>query len=172
MIICLQQVGSGSQGRFLGAPQLPSGSGAAQCEALIRYIDDHGIENQLIGHCWDTTSSNTGRNIGAAVLLDKASEQTHLWFACRRHAAERHCVQSLYSPSTSPEEKLFKHFKENFNFLDRNQVQIYQWKGDEASPTGPYHLSTERALHVKRWAESDVWKERSLGKTTGSCWNS
>ena len=47
VMICLQQVGSGSQGRFLGAPQLPSRSGAAQCEALVRYIDSNGIENHL-----------------------------------------------------------------------------------------------------------------------------
>jgi hypothetical protein len=156
LIICLQQVASNVQGRFLGAPQLPDGTGAAQCEALVRYIDNNGIENQLIGHCWDTTSSNTGCNIGAAVLLDRACEQAHLWFACRRHAGERHCVHAnniVRGPTKSPEEQLFKHFKENFEFLDTNEVQKYKWNGDESSSTGPYHLSTERALDVRAWAE-------------------
>ena len=157
LVICLQQVASESQGRFLGAPQLPNGTGAAQCEALVRYIDDNGIENQLIGHCWDTTSSNTGCNIGAAVLLDKACEQTHLWIACRRHAGERHCVHAnnvVRGPTKSPEEQLFKHFKEHFEFLDKGEVQLFKWDGDENSPTGPYFFSTERALAVKTWAEA------------------
>ena len=157
LIICLQQVASESQGRFLGAPQLPNGKGAAQCEALIRYIDENGIENQLIGHCWDTTSSNTGCNIGAAVLLDKHCDEAHLWIACRRHAGERHCVHAnniVRGPTKSPEETLFKHFKENFNFLDTTQLQKYQWVGDESSPTGPYHFNTEMALEVRSWAES------------------
>ena len=157
LIICLQQVASESQGRFLGAPQLPNGKGAAQCEALIRYIDENGIENQLIGHCWDTTSSNTGCNIGAAVLLDKHCDEAHLWIACRRYAGERHCVHAnniVRGPTKSPEETLFKLFKENFNFLDTTQLQKYQWVGDESSPTGPYHFNTEMALEVRSWAES------------------
>ena len=37
LIICLQQVASGDQGRFLGTPLLPDGTGAAQCVALVRY---------------------------------------------------------------------------------------------------------------------------------------
>ena len=157
LIICLQQVASGSQGRFLGAPQLPDGTGAAQCEALVRYIDENGIENQLIGHCWDTTSANTGCNSGAAVLLDKHCDAAHLWIACRRHAGERHCVHAndiVRGPTKSPEEKLFKHFKENFHFLDTTQLQRYQWIGDENSPTGPYHFSTEMAMDVRSWAEA------------------
>ena len=65
--------------RFLGAPQTPDGTGAAQYEALVRYVDDSGIENLLIGHVWDTTSSNTGRILGVVVLLDKAMNRAHLW---------------------------------------------------------------------------------------------
>ena len=94
LVICLQQICSITQPRFIGAPQLPDGKGVSQCEALIRYIDKHGIEKQLVGHCWDTTSANTGYNIGAAILLHKACGKAHLWFACRRHAAERQCVHA------------------------------------------------------------------------------
>ena len=151
LIICLQQVASGDQGRFLGAPLLPDGTGAAQCVALVRYIDQNGIENQLIGHCWDTTAANTGQNMGAAVLLDKHCEKAHLWIACRRHAGERHCVHAntiVRVPTKSPEKKLFKKFKENFQFLDKNDLQQYQWLGDEDSPIGPYHFSTAMALEV------------------------
>ena len=63
LAICLQQVSSGKQPHFLAAPQTPDGTGAAQCEAVVRYIDDNGIEDQIIGHVWDTTAANSGRNM-------------------------------------------------------------------------------------------------------------
>ena len=94
LVICLQQVRSEDQPRFPGAPQTPDGTGAAQCEALVRHVDGSGIENLLIGHVWDITSSNTGCDLGAAILLDKATNRAKLWLGCRRHAAERHCVHA------------------------------------------------------------------------------
>ena len=89
----------------------------------------------------------------------------HLWIACRRHADERHCVHAntiVRGPTKSPEDKLFKHFKENFEFLDRTVLRKYKWLGNEASPTGSYQFSTEMAsegpeavlLVVQSWAES------------------
>ena len=92
LIICAQQVDSGENPRFLGAPQTQDGTGAAQCEAIVRYVDDNGIEDQVIGHCWDTTATNTGCNNGAAILLDRTMGRANLWLACRRHMAEQHVV--------------------------------------------------------------------------------
>ena len=155
LVICLQHVNSGDIARFLGAPQTPNGKGAAQCEALVRYIDDNGVEDQIIGHCWDTTASNTGCNIGAAILLDRALGRASLWIACRRHAAERHIVHAnaaVLSKTKSPEEKLFAHFKENFSRLDKSDVQQFQWPADEESPSSQF--ITERASAVKAWAEA------------------
>lgn len=155
LVICLQQVDSGEIPRFLGAPQTPNGKGAAQCEAMIRYIDDNGIEDQLIGHCWDTTASNTGCHSGAAILLDRALGRASLWIACRRHAAERHIVhanETVCGESKSPEEQLFAHFKKNFNQLDTSVVHQFQWPTDDASPSSLF--ITERASSVKTWAEA------------------
>ena len=163
LVICLQHVGSEDQPRFLGAPQTPDGTGAAQCEALVRYVDESGIGNLLIGHVWDTTSSNTGCNLGAAVLLDKAMNQANLWLGCRRHVAERHCVhanETVCGKTKSPEESLFKNFKEQFDSLDTSNVQKYEWAGDESSPIGPYKFATERALNISEWAEK--WFEEGV----------
>ena len=156
LVICLQQVDSKEILRFLGAPQTPNGKGAAQYEAMIRYIDDNGIEDQLIEHCWDTTASNTGCHSGAAILLDRALGRASLWIACRCHAAERHIVhanETVCGESKSPEEQLFAHFKKNFNQLDRSVVQQFQWPtADDASPSSLF--ITERASTVKTWAEA------------------
>ena len=43
LVICLQQVRSEDQPRSLGAPRTPDGTGAAQCEALVRHVDVSGI---------------------------------------------------------------------------------------------------------------------------------
>ena len=156
LVICLQRVSSDEQPHFLGAPQTPNGTGVAQAEAVVRYIDETGVEDQLIAHVWDTTASNTGCNLGAAILLDQALGRANLWLGCRRHAAERHIVHAntaIFGPTKSPEEALFKVFQSNFDSLDKNTVQKYEWSGDESSPVGPFKFQTERALAVKVWAE-------------------
>ena len=156
LAICLQQVGSEKQPTFLGAPQTPDGKGVSQVEAIVRYIDDSGTEDQIIGHVWDTTASNTGCNFGAAMVLDKALGRANLWLGCRRHASERHVVhanKAVVGPTTGPDEALFKRFKDNFDLLDINDLKTYSWDGDEVSSYGPYLFSTERALMVKEWAE-------------------
>ena len=157
LVICYQHVGSDKQPQFIGAPQTPNGTGAAQAEAIVRYIDSCGVEDQIIGHVWDTTASNSGRNIGAAKLLDDALGRACLWLACRRHAAERHCVHAngiVCGETKSPEEKLFKHFKKNFHLIDTRDIQQFKWEGDQDSLVGPFKLSTELALSVKTWAEN------------------
>ena len=140
----------------LGAPFTPNGKGEAQAEAVVRYIDETGIEDQVIAHVWDTTASNSGCNIGAAILLDRALGRANLWLACRRHAAERHVVHAntaVLGPTKGPEEPLFKLFHDNFDSLDKTRVQKYKWAGDECSAIGPFKFETERALDVKAWAE-------------------
>ena len=121
-------------------------------------IDHYGIEDHIIGHCWDTTASNTGKNIGAAKLLDNALGRANLWFACRRHASERHIVhanEAVAGKTKSPEEELFKRFKAYFKFIDTdpNKLQSFPWESDQISLYGPYRFTTERALEVKAWSE-------------------
>ena len=70
---------------------------------------------------------------------------------------ERHSVHAntiVRGPTKSPEEKLFKKFKENFQFLDKNDLPQYQWLGDEDSPIGPYHFSAAISLEVRSWVEA------------------
>lgn len=154
LVICFQHVGSDKQPQFLGAPHTVNGKGAAQCEAIIRYVDDGGFEEQIIGHVWDTTASNTGRHIGAAKLLDLALGRASLWLACRRHASERHVVHAntaVCGKTSSPDDPLFKHFKEHFQEIDTADVQYFQLDGDENSPD--YKFIEERIMDVKNWAE-------------------
>ena len=156
LVICLQHVSSGTQPQFVSAPQTPNGTGVAECEAVVRYIDQLKIEDQIIGHVWDTTPSNTGRHSGVAILLDKALERANLWLGCRRHSSERHIVHAnevVCGKTSNPEDPLFKRFKEMFDQLDTTDLHTFSWDGDEVSLVGPYKFATERALAVKEWAE-------------------
>ena len=50
LAICVQNVTEETQ-HFVGAPEIPDGTGISQCDAIVRYIDNTGIEDQLIGQC-------------------------------------------------------------------------------------------------------------------------
>ena len=76
--------------QFVGAPRMPDGTGAAQCEACIRYADLWNVQSNVIGMIWDTTASNTGRVKGSALLFEEAVGHAILWIACRHHVAELH----------------------------------------------------------------------------------
>ena len=56
LVIYLQKVASDKHPQFISAPEIPNGTGAAECEALVWYIHKYGIEDQVSGHVWDTTA--------------------------------------------------------------------------------------------------------------------
>lgn len=93
LVICVQNVSDKEQ-QFIGAPSMQDGTGLSQCDALVRYIDNAGIENLLIGHVWDTTASNSGPHNGSVIRLERSLDKALLWLGCRRHIAERHCVHA------------------------------------------------------------------------------
>ena len=76
--------------QFIGAPRTPDGSGAAQCEALIRYADLWGVTLHIVGMIWDTTSANTGRKKGSGILFEEVLAKAILYIACRHHVDELH----------------------------------------------------------------------------------
>lgn len=90
--ILLQPVGSERPPYFIGAPQVPDGTGLSMKDAIVEYIGriGSGCMEKTIGICFDTTASNTGVHNGAAALLENHLNKALLWFACRHHVAELH----------------------------------------------------------------------------------
>jgi len=70
----------------------------------------------VIGMCFDTTASNTGRLNGACTLLETAIGRSLLWLACRHHMFEVLLSDAFavwfFGLSTGPEILLFKRFTE------------------------------------------------------------
>ena len=88
--------------------------------------------------------------LGSASRLDKQASYSLLWFGCRHHAAERHMVwaDEAVRDALKPggEDPLFKRFEEHFDFLDLDNLIV--WEDDGSDP-----WFTEQANVVKRFAE-------------------
>ena len=49
--------------KLLGVPKISKGTGEAMAEATVASLAEWGIKEQVIGMCFDTTSSNTGEKV-------------------------------------------------------------------------------------------------------------
>ena len=58
-------------GKLLGVEKVESSTGANQAATVHTLLQNWNCSNNVIGLCFDTTSSNTGKFNGAAVLLDQ-----------------------------------------------------------------------------------------------------
>ncbi|ESN97700.1 hypothetical protein HELRODRAFT_177756 [Helobdella robusta] len=75
----------------------------------------------VIGMCFDTTASNTGKLNGACTLLEKAMGRNLVWMACRHHKFEvlLACIYSVcLGTSTGPEILFFKRFREKWTEMN------------------------------------------------------
>ena len=45
---------------------------------------------QIIGLCYDTTASNSGKEKGSVKLVEAIVKHACLWLACRHHVGELH----------------------------------------------------------------------------------
>ncbi|ESO00230.1 hypothetical protein HELRODRAFT_176074 [Helobdella robusta] len=94
--------------------KLASGSGEAQAEAVHTALEDWDIKSSVRAMCFDTTSSNSGRIVGACVLLEQNLRKGLLSLACRHpimeliiNAVYQVCLGDISSPEISGTEPLF-----------------------------------------------------------------
>ena len=65
-------------------------------------------------------------------------------------------IEIVCGSTKSPEEKLFKQYKETFEELDMTELENFPWESDEMSQIDPYKFTTKIALEVQNWAEDKV----------------
>ena len=107
--------------KLLAVPAIPSGTGKAQADAVFEAIEDWKITDRVTFMCFGTTSSNTGREIGACIKLEEKFGKKLFHFACRHHIHEllpAAAFDSLFGPSSGPNIKLFQTFSEAWDTLD------------------------------------------------------
>lgn len=76
--------------KILSVPAIESGSRKDQAHAVYVYgcITDWNLTGKIKALCFDTTSSNTGKDKGATVILKKLLKEDVLHMACRHHIME------------------------------------------------------------------------------------
>ncbi|KAE8738023.1 hypothetical protein FOCC_FOCC016504, partial [Frankliniella occidentalis] len=92
--------------QMLGGNIIHSGTGKAQSNRIFEDLCDWGCAEKVRVMCSDTTSSNTGHNIGAVVELEKVLGRKLLYLACRHHALEvipKHLFEDMVENSSSPD---------------------------------------------------------------------
>ena len=108
--------------QLLGVPKLPSGTGEAQANAVLRCLDDWDISSRIKGMSFDTTASNTGRRNGACILIEQALNTDLLYLACRHHifeiVAEKVFTALKITTSSGPDIAIFQRFKDRWQWID------------------------------------------------------
>jgi hypothetical protein len=115
------------EGKLLSIPSLvdedgdATSTGVAQAEACWSIIQKYGLEDNIVGFTFDTTSSNTGCNRGAVKLLEDKLGRPVLHFGCRHHFPElivKAAWYEIFDEDLSPDNKWFVEFKEGWTDLD------------------------------------------------------
>lgn len=60
-----------SQVSLLGVPKIQNGSGENQAQAVHKILQEWNITDNVVAFCADITSTNTGCNKGALILLQQ-----------------------------------------------------------------------------------------------------
>lgn len=111
--------------KLLGIPVIPDSTGVAQHLAVVDLLEDWGILKNVIGLCFDTTASNTGRLKGSATLIESTVGHSVLWLACRHHVYEvhvKHVSDSIIGKGNSPSEALFIRFQKEWPNIDQDHT--------------------------------------------------
>lgn len=112
--------------QLLSVPKLPSGTGDEQAKAVVNSLRNWQIEDMVQGMCFDTTSSNTGRNKGACVKIEQLLGRDLLHFACRHHVMELlagAAFEAAMGASSAPEVLLFKRFQAKWEWIDHENFE-------------------------------------------------
>lgn len=119
-------VSYGGTSKFLGAPKLLDSKAENIAGAVWDQLTKWKIADQIIGMSFDTTSSNTGKNAGACVLLQKKLGRLLLELACRHHIYElflRAVFELKLFSSSAPDVQFFERFRKCWCNLDLSHYQ-------------------------------------------------
>ena len=142
--------------KLLGVPEVDSGSGQKQKEAAVEMLIKWNIFEQIVGLVFDTTSSNTGSEIGACKLLEDYLEKAVLWLACRHHIYElhiKHVVEAVTGMTKDPGVKSFRRLKSEWNSLRIDYSMLVKFDYEESSS-----WLCDQARKVLAWAEDHYMK--------------
>lgn len=110
--------------KFLGAPKIESGTGENIAQAVYDTLVEWGITERVVACSFDTTSSNTGHESGACILLEKLLGRKLIYLACRHHVHEivlKNVFEKKFGSSSAPETPIFNRFADVWHKIKRDQ---------------------------------------------------
>ena len=97
--------------KLLGVPETRYGTGTAEADVVQSLLTEWNVKREICGMVFDTTSRNSGAEIGACKCLEDWLGTPILWLACRHHVQELHLkrvVQGATGQTKEPGMALFK----------------------------------------------------------------
>ncbi|KAG0727763.1 hypothetical protein GWK47_033974 [Chionoecetes opilio] len=91
--------------QLLNVLKLPNGTGSEMAKAVVGALEDWDLTERIGGMSFDTTSSNTGRNNGACVLIEQQLKKYHHWKFIDRSQFEPGDSHPHVRPLLDPVEK-------------------------------------------------------------------
>ena len=154
--------------KTIGASSLKASTGANLAQSTLAKTRDWTHPDDIFAGVFDTTSNNTGLREGAMVHLERTLDKKLLWLPCRHHVAELHIKHAWtrFFPTNSPEDPLFKSFKEwflsNKSNIAPETFRKYEW-GDEDKncEMGPFFKNENHFLN-----QTLLWLQRHLKANT------
>ena len=149
-------IGPADPKKLLGVPETVDGTGMAEFEVVKAELVKWGIKDEVSGMVFDTTSSNTGADIGACKLLEDWLDKPILWLACRHHVHELHLkrvIQGITGQTKDPGMALFRRLKSQWYSLEINYEELCKFDFS----TVPGWMQVE-GMKVLAWAERELVK--------------
>lgn len=138
--------------KLLGIPEVKSGKGEDEFKVTKEFLMSWKVmKEQLVGMVFDTTSSNSGKEVGACKLLEVWIGQPILWLACRRHIAELHigsAVKYVMGVTKDPGMALFRRLRDTWRDLKIDYSNLKLYNSSSKSP-----ILQDQAKLVLSWAQ-------------------
>ena len=115
--------------KILGIIKISSGTGQSQAKATFQLLNLWDISGDIVGMCFDTTASNTGRFSGACTVLEKLMNKNLMYFPCRRHVHEiivSEVFSVLFGPTRGPNVALFERFRKFWPNIDQSRYRALE----------------------------------------------
>lgn len=115
-------VSGNGMNKMLGVPKIVKGSGIEMARVVNDELEKWEVAEAVVGMCYDTTSSNTGKCNGACVALETRLNTELIRFPCRHHIHEiilAGVFEDVFGTSNGPNIQIFINFREMWNTIDR-----------------------------------------------------
>lgn len=146
--------------KFLGAPKITdSPTGERIAHAVYKILTDWNIADKVTAMSFDTTSTNTGINIGACVILQKLLGRELIWLACRHHFYEvvlGSVFEIKLGSSSAPEVAMFERFAKDWSKIDKTS-----FKSGLQDDVVRLHISDKEQMDIEKFCNTQLTKNQS-----------